>query len=230
MYHLNYEQQWTLMNLNSINTLQYCLIQVFIGSGLGVQPVWLWGFKETCCSWNGTLPYYILLQPQYIVPPHTTPQPSVWHGMQAAEKVYDNDMISINYLTGSKSEAIEPQYTRLLFFMYYIQYHTLFSAEISIRVVSSRQVAGNFGNGDWDHGLLDHVVGIGTGAAGAVGAQGTVDVGGVVMGEVWNFIVALDTLLLAKERPCGRREENGSIPVDWKLHRKENKNGNGKSR
>lgn len=61
------------------------------------------------------------------------------------------------------------------------------------------------------------MVGIGTGAAGAVGAQGAVDIGGVVMGEVWNLIVALDTLLLAKERPCGWRERNEfhlSILVD----------------
>lgn len=51
------------------------------------------------------------------------------------------------------------------------------------------------------HGLLDHVVGVGTGAAGAVRAEGAVDIGGVVMGEVWNLKVALNALLLAKERP-----------------------------
>ena len=48
------------------------------------------------------------------------------------------------------------------------------------------------------------MVGIGTGTAGAVRTEGAMDVGGVVMREVWNLVITLNALLLAKERPAER--------------------------
>jgi len=56
-----------------------------------------------------------------------------------------------------------------------------------------------------DSHLLDHVVGVSSGAARAVATQRTVHVGGKVVGEVGDFEAALQTRLPAQDTPEEKR-------------------------
>lgn len=54
--------------------------------------------------------------------------------------------------------------------------------------------------------VLDHVVGVSAGAAGAVATQGAVHVGGEVVGEVGDLEAALQARLSAQDAPAGNND------------------------